>query len=95
MQCPSCDAELWGIEIRGVYDGALFWGCPNPSCRRLVHRWPSGHFLHEKAQEVMRRWEFRMPSDDPGPQRVSGGATPWRCDRHGPDCPNLHGEETP
>lgn len=37
--CPHCgDTDLnnrWGHEIRGVYDGVLFW-----TCGKCQHAWP-------------------------------------------------------
>ena len=27
--CPQCgDKEPWGVEVRAIYDGVLFWDCP-------------------------------------------------------------------
>jgi hypothetical protein len=37
-----------GVEIPGVYDGVLFWQCPD--CAGRWHRWPEGHELRERAQ---------------------------------------------
>ena len=37
------------MEIRGVYDGGLFWMCPDCGCR--WHRWPEGHYLHDLAEK--------------------------------------------
>lgn len=34
--CPSCwSADLCGHEVRGVYDGVLYW-----SCLTCGHAWP-------------------------------------------------------
>jgi hypothetical protein len=51
IQCPECGGTIAGIEVWGVYDGALFWQCM--ACGRLLHRWPEGHPLREKAQGFM------------------------------------------
>jgi hypothetical protein len=37
-----------GVEIRGVYDGMLFWRCPD--CGGHWHRWPEGHYLRARAE---------------------------------------------
>lgn len=44
--CPfHPDAELIGVEVRGVYDGILYWVCGD--CRTRLHRWPEGHRLNK------------------------------------------------
>lgn len=40
-----------GIEIRGVYDGVLFWQCPD--CGGRWHRFPEGHDLRQRALEYV------------------------------------------
>ena len=35
------------VEIPGVYDGGLYYQCPD--CGRRWHRWPETHHLHVKA----------------------------------------------
>jgi hypothetical protein len=35
------------VEIRGVYDGGLFYQCPD--CGKAWHRWGMGSDLHRKA----------------------------------------------
>lgn len=63
--CPHCGLSLKGdpvpgeindygslkigIEIRGAYDGILFWQCP--SCEERWHRWPEGHYLRKVAEK--------------------------------------------
>lgn len=64
--CPKCGKDLHyteenqqgtvfthliGVEIRGVYDGVLYWLCP--FCDIAFHRWPYGHPYHEKAQRFI------------------------------------------
>lgn len=41
-------SNVIGIEIRGVYDGVLFWGCPR--CGGRWHRWEEGTRQHTAAQ---------------------------------------------
>ena len=41
-----------GVQIRGVYDGVLFWQCPK--CSGRWHRWPEGHFLRERAEKHIK-----------------------------------------
>ena len=36
------------IEVRGVYDGALYYKCTK--CGYRYHRFPEGHYLHERAK---------------------------------------------
>lgn len=36
-----------GIEVRGVYDGVLFWQCPD--CHGTWHRFPEDHWLRHRA----------------------------------------------
>jgi len=64
--CPLCSADLSyevdgqiysrgiGVEIPGVYDGVLFWLCPD--CDGTWHRWPVGDWLYAKAAAVMATW---------------------------------------
>jgi DNA-directed RNA polymerase subunit M/transcription elongation factor TFIIS len=52
LKCPECgNAEgrsIVGHEVRGVYEGVLFWGCME--CGTTWNRWPEGHALHVKAE---------------------------------------------
>lgn len=41
-------SNIIGMEIRGVYDGVLFWQCHN--CGARFHRFPEGHYLRERAE---------------------------------------------
>jgi len=58
--CPGCSRPLayeyegrkyrreFGVEIRGVYDGVLYWVCPN--CRARWHRFPEGDPIRDRAE---------------------------------------------
>lgn len=39
------------IQIQGVYDGGLFYMCPD--CGGYFHRFPEGHYLRERAEQHM------------------------------------------
>lgn len=43
------------VEIRGVYDGGLFYQCPD--CGGRWHRWPEGHYLRERAERYINEPE--------------------------------------
>jgi predicted RNA-binding Zn-ribbon protein involved in translation (DUF1610 family) len=45
---PRFYSRIVGIEVRGVYDGVLYWQCPD--CGHKWHRWPEGHHLRRKAE---------------------------------------------
>jgi len=45
---PEYYSHLRGIEIRGVYDGVLFWECPY--CDARIHRFREGTDLWHKAE---------------------------------------------
>lgn len=63
--CPHCDAALayyvdeqrysrvLGVEVRGVYDGVLYFACPD--CHTAWHRWPPGHPIRERAERYRAR----------------------------------------
>lgn len=48
IKCPECGGVIAGIEVWGVYDGALFWQCM--SCSHPFHRFEVGNPLRIKAQ---------------------------------------------
>lgn len=63
-QCPHCRVELAYIaddgktysrtlmvEVNGVYDGGLFYQCPD--CYGRWHRWPPGHYLRKRAHRFV------------------------------------------
>jgi hypothetical protein len=47
-----------GIEIRGVYDGVLFYACPY--CYGTWHRWKPEHSLREAAETHRARFTETM-----------------------------------
>lgn len=61
--CPHCgtlldydkDGILYshavGVEVRGVYDGVLFWQCP--ACDGRWHHFQPGSRLFERAEEYV------------------------------------------
>lgn len=58
--CPHCQIGLanddgtngvLGVELPGVYDGVLYWQCPD--CGGRWHRWPESHRLHARACEYV------------------------------------------
>lgn len=74
--CPLCDADLLyevdgttyshtvSVEIQGVYDGGLFYLCPN--CEGCWHRWPKGDRLRPVAQVYIDRWNKRAQDKSRG-----------------------------
>lgn len=60
--CPRCETDLEyeidghpyskvaGVEVRGVYDGALYWA--HYECHAW-QRWEPTHRLHDKAQKYI------------------------------------------
>lgn len=52
--CPACGKfTVSGVQVRGVYDGVLFWQCI--ACKHPQHRFPAGHRLHELADPFVQR----------------------------------------
>lgn len=56
VTCPRCGAtdEVYSVEVRGVYDGALFWAC---NCGRA---WPIDHGIEPRNAAAARyaaQWE--------------------------------------
>ena len=56
--CPAPTGDLFGItgdahavEIQGVYDGTLYWECPD--CGGTWHRWSPQHRLHTLAAKYI------------------------------------------
>ena len=43
----------YAVEVRGVYDGALIWQCPE--CGNMWPRFSEGP-LRDKARHVIARW---------------------------------------
>jgi hypothetical protein len=51
--CPFCEqGPFYGVEIRGVYDGALFWECAEG---HRWHRFPEGHPIRALAEPFVNR----------------------------------------
>lgn len=47
--CPGCESgDVIGVEVRGVYDGVLYWMCE--ACGLRYHRFPEGHWLRPRAE---------------------------------------------
>lgn len=44
---PRFYSRLISVEVPGVYDGGLFYQCPD--CNGRFHRWPEGHPLRSRA----------------------------------------------
>ncbi len=44
-------SRVIGMEVRGVYDGVLYWQCPD--CGGRWHRWPPGDRLHGRAEQYV------------------------------------------
>lgn len=71
--CPHCDADLRyvhngeaytraiSVEVRGVYDGGLFYQCPE--CDECWHRWtdedPFSNAMRAKAEAFWYRQRRR------------------------------------
>lgn len=45
-----------GVEIRGVYDGVLFWACPD--CGHAWNRWSKDTYRHKLAEHHMDRFKW-------------------------------------
>lgn len=41
-------SRMIGVEVQGVYDGVLYWMCPD--CRGTWHRWPRDSRLYRAAR---------------------------------------------
>lgn len=49
VTCPQCEDDgPLGVEVRGVYDGVLFWKCQ--ACGHAWNRWPENSCRHRVAQ---------------------------------------------
>jgi hypothetical protein len=48
---PRYFSRVIGIEVSHLYDGVLFWQCPD--CDFRWHRWPEGHSLRAKAETLV------------------------------------------
>lgn len=58
LTCPSCGAgerDIIGHEVRGVYDGVLYWSCA--LCKLAWNRWDESYGRrHETAQHLVQAW---------------------------------------
>lgn len=56
MNCPNCgisdQSRIAGHEVRGVYDGVLFWQCLECG-HAWAREWPAGGRLHQVASEMV------------------------------------------
>lgn len=50
------------IEIRGVYDGALFYQCDDSEYR---HRFKEGDYRYKAAEGIMENWRKARADADP------------------------------
>ena len=48
LHCPECNGQPLGVEIRGVFDGVLFWKCE--ACGLAWNRLTHGNRRAEVAQ---------------------------------------------
>lgn len=51
---PRFYRRAFGVEIRGVYDGVLFWACPD--CGGAWHRFEPGDPYRARAERHMLRY---------------------------------------
>lgn len=85
--CRGCGIELGynkaaSIEVRGVYDGGLFYAhvIETGGCGFAWHRWglhPAGYTrLRDKAQPFIDRWNRRYFDADPDRATRQGHSRP-------------------
>lgn len=57
LACPKCgDKNPIMVEVRGQYDGGLYWLCNfdhDGDGAFAWHRWPNGHYLNHRAQQFI------------------------------------------
>lgn len=57
-KCELCGNEGVMVEIRGVYDGALYYLCPLPHREKGTmwawHRWPQGTWQRKRAEAYVK-----------------------------------------
>lgn len=67
-KCPNCSSvHRVGIEVRGFYDGVLYWKCKE--CGKCYHRWDEAwQALRSKAEEHMSgrspKWGPKKDKDE-------------------------------
>jgi hypothetical protein len=50
-RCPQCQVlDPWGVEVRGAYDGVLYWECS--ACHHMWPRFSDGR-LHEQGVQAI------------------------------------------
>ena len=60
--CPVCSGTLMGVEIRGVYDGILFFQCMD--CSKPFHRFEPDESGFDKAAPFIRDIELQLSDTD-------------------------------
>lgn len=60
---PEYYSRIIGVEIRGVYDGTLFWECP--FCESRFHRFRQGTDLWRKAEPYVKKLPIEAVKDLP------------------------------
>jgi hypothetical protein len=51
--CCGAPADRWiGVEVKGIFDGVLYWGCGD--CGTVWNRWTTEHHLWPRAEIAMR-----------------------------------------
>jgi hypothetical protein len=45
---PRFGSRTIGVQVRGLYDGVLYWQCPD--CGGRWHLWPEGDRLWSRAE---------------------------------------------
>jgi hypothetical protein len=53
----ECGQPLIGVEVRGFYDGVLFWQC---ALGHMTHRFHAGHYLRDKADRYAAQFGHQM-----------------------------------
>lgn len=63
LNCPTCSLDyelndkIVGIEIRGLYDGVLFWKCP---AGHYFHRWPPDSIYYKRANAYAQEFGYTI-----------------------------------
>lgn len=51
-------SRLMGHQVSGVYDGVLFWSCPD--CGKAWSRWTDGGRLTDEGARCVAEWNARV-----------------------------------